>query len=58
MAPRWFSLSEIPYDHMWPDDIHWLPQMLAGKKLQAVFRYTGDTLDSFNVQEVTGFHES
>jgi ADP-ribose pyrophosphatase YjhB (NUDIX family) len=33
MMPKWFSFNEIPYENMWPDDIHWLPQILKGKKL-------------------------
>ena len=28
MAPRWFALNEIPFDEMWADDRHWLPQLL------------------------------
>lgn len=32
MAPKWFSFNEIPYKSMWPDDIHWLPHVLMGKK--------------------------
>lgn len=39
MAPRWFKLSDIPYDDMWQDDIVWLPQILNGKKLQATFTF-------------------
>ncbi|KAF8271888.1 hypothetical protein EI94DRAFT_1678835 [Lactarius quietus] len=44
MRPEWFSatsketettltsdetLSSIPYDFMWPDDVHWMPLLLA-----------------------------
>ncbi|KAH7101022.1 NUDIX hydrolase domain-like protein [Auriculariales sp. MPI-PUGE-AT-0066] len=25
MRPEWFSIDEIPYDKMWPDDPFWLP---------------------------------
>jgi mutator protein MutT len=39
MKPQWFAISDIPYDTMWPDDIHWLPQVLAGKKIRAEFHY-------------------
>jgi 8-oxo-dGTP diphosphatase len=42
MAPQWFSLKEIPYDQMWQDDIVWLPQVLAGKKLQCQFTFDHD----------------
>jgi 8-oxo-dGTP pyrophosphatase MutT (NUDIX family) len=39
MMPKWFSFSEIPYEKMWPDDIHWMPHILAGKKLEADFLF-------------------
>jgi 8-oxo-dGTP diphosphatase len=55
MAPQWFVRSSLPYDRMWPDDIHWLPQVLAGKHLKTVFRYDGDELRSFEVDEVAPY---
>lgn len=39
MAPRWFKIDEIPYDEMWEDDRHWLPHILAGRKLKARFSF-------------------
>jgi len=42
MAPRWFGISDIPYDNMWQDDIVWLPQVLAGKKLRCTFEFKKD----------------
>jgi len=39
MAPRWFPLDAIPLAEMWPDDVHWLPLILAGKRLHAHFLY-------------------
>ncbi|MFA5004082.1 MAG: 8-oxo-dGTP diphosphatase [Candidatus Saccharimonadales bacterium] len=44
MAPQWFKLSDIPYDDMWQDDPHWLPQVLAGQKLHT--RFTFDDQDN------------
>lgn len=32
MKPQWFTHAEVPFDQMWPDDRHWLPQFLQGKK--------------------------
>jgi 8-oxo-dGTP diphosphatase/2-hydroxy-dATP diphosphatase len=32
MKPQWFSVDEIPYDTMWPDDKYWLPMFLEDKK--------------------------
>lgn len=37
MAPQWFEQDEIPYDLMWPDDIHWLPYVLDGKFMTGEF---------------------
>ena len=42
MAPRWFRLSEIPYDDMWQDDILWLPAALLGKKLKGIMTFDQD----------------
>lgn len=39
---RWFGLKELPYDKMWPDDIHWLPLLLEGKKFDAEFHFDED----------------
>lgn len=30
MAPKWFNITEIPFEEMWPDDQHWLPKVLQG----------------------------
>ncbi|MDP2837864.1 MAG: 8-oxo-dGTP diphosphatase [Candidatus Moranbacteria bacterium] len=37
MRPQWFTTDAIPYDEMWPDDIHWIPVFLAGKKFRTKF---------------------
>lgn len=37
MNPKWFKVEEIPYQSMWPDDIHWLPLVLDGKNVRAQF---------------------
>lgn len=42
MAPRWFKLSEIPYDDMWQDDRYWLSLALAGKKLETQFTFDSE----------------
>lgn len=34
MKPQWFHTDEIPFEHMWPDDKHWIPLFLAGKKFR------------------------
>ncbi len=42
MAPKWFRLSEIPYDEMWQDDKLWLPLVLDGKLLETTFTFDKD----------------
>lgn len=37
MNPKWFSINEIPYESMWPDDIYWLPKVLAGTTVLGKF---------------------
>ena len=39
MKPRWFHIDEIPFDTMWPDDIHWLPFFLQGKRFKGRFLF-------------------
>lgn len=53
MAPQWFDASAIPYDEMWADDPHWLPQVLADKKLVCEFELDeNDQIVSKVVKEV------
>ena len=42
MAPAWFSVSSIPYDKMWEDDVLWLPKVLQGEKVVASFTFGKD----------------
>jgi 8-oxo-dGTP diphosphatase/2-hydroxy-dATP diphosphatase len=45
MKPQWFHVNDIPYNTMWPDDIHWIPLFLAGKKFKGKFLFgEGDTI--------------
>lgn len=39
MLPQWFSEMEVPLDKMWPDDKHWFPLFLAGKKFTGYFLF-------------------
>ncbi len=53
MRPQWFDFDAIPYDQMWADDIHWLPLVLAGKKLKTYFLFgEGDVVSSHTMTEV------
>lgn len=54
MRPQWFAFDRIPYNQMWVDDKHWLPNVLAGKKIEAefYFRTGAETLEKFDVREL------
>lgn len=40
MAPKWFTLKDIPYHLMWQDDIYWLPKFLEGNHLVGSFHFS------------------
>lgn len=42
MSPKWFSFEDVPYNDMWVDDPHWLPELLSGKNIHGEFRFTAD----------------
>ncbi len=52
MAPRWFSVRDIPFDRMWQDDVLWLPMVLAGWRVRGYFTFAEDneTLVSWRVE--------
>ena len=59
MRPQWFTVDAVPYDEMWPDDIHWIPVFLAGKKFRTQFLFgEGDTVLENHVEEVATLDES
>ncbi len=39
MKPQWFDINKIPFAQMWPDDAHWFPLFLAGKKFKGEFNF-------------------
>lgn len=48
--PRWTKLVDIPFDLMWEDDRHWLPQMLEGQKFNGRFLFEGEKIVWQDVQ--------
>lgn len=54
MRPQWYPKSALPFDDMWIDDSHWLPMVLAGKKIKGRFLFEdrGDSMLNFAVSEV------
>lgn len=39
IKPEWVKISEMPYQRMWGDNEHWLPEVLRGNKVEAWFYY-------------------
>ena len=39
MNPKWFLKDELPFQDMWPDDIFWLPEVVKGNLLKAMFKF-------------------
>jgi 8-oxo-dGTP diphosphatase/2-hydroxy-dATP diphosphatase len=59
MRPQWFTIDALPYDEMWPDDIHWMPVFLVGKKFRTKFLFGGgDVILENEVLEVENLDES
>lgn len=42
--PMWCKISEIPYDLMWEDDRHWLPQILEGELFDGRFLFSKEKI--------------
>ena len=53
MIPKWFSLDNLPYNEMFPDDKYWLPYILEGKKINAFFDFDEEwNLLSYHIKEI------
>jgi 8-oxo-dGTP pyrophosphatase MutT (NUDIX family) len=54
MRPQWYSMNKLPFDSMWVDDPHWVPLVLAGKKIKGKFLFddSGREILNFAVSEV------
>lgn len=53
MKPQWFHVDEIPFAGMWPDDKHWLPMLLEGKKFCGRFLFgEGDAILEMDLSEM------
>lgn len=54
MKPAWYDHAEMPFGEMWIDDSHWLPLVLAGKKIEGkfIFDKTGSVLVDFSVRVI------
>jgi 8-oxo-dGTP diphosphatase len=51
MRPEWFAINQIPLEQMWDDSRFWLPHILAGERISAVFTLNQDneTVKDYNI---------
>ncbi len=54
VRPAWYDVRRLPFETMWPDDRHWLPLVLAGKRIKGEFWFDedGEELLNFGVSEI------
>ncbi|MSU60307.1 MAG: 8-oxo-dGTP diphosphatase [Candidatus Staskawiczbacteria bacterium] len=53
MKPQWFSIKDIPFEKMWPDDKYWVPLFLEGKKFEGKFLYDNENnVVEYDLKEV------
>lgn len=48
-VPLWTPIEKIPYERMWEDDRHWLPDMIAGRSFLGKFRFIGEQIHWMDV---------
>ncbi len=51
MKPTWFAPDQLPFEQMWQDAPHWLPAVLARKRIQRQFTFEADNETVQAVQE-------
>ena len=42
MMPVWFAVDDVPFDHMWQGDVHWIPRVLSGERIQGCVTFAAD----------------
>jgi 8-oxo-dGTP pyrophosphatase MutT (NUDIX family) len=40
--PAWFDMGRMPWQNMWADNVHWLPKVLSGQRVDAIFLFDAD----------------
>jgi 8-oxo-dGTP diphosphatase len=54
-TPVWTDVNEIPYERMWEDDRHWLPNLLRGERFIGRFVFEGDRMLWHDVRPAVEF---
>jgi len=54
IRPQWYRVGTLPFESMWVDDPHWVPLVLAGKKIKGRFLFddNGGEILNFAVSEI------
>ena len=53
LVPNWYDINSLPYNKMWGDDEHWMPEVFRGKVVDAYFDYNeNDTFTDYRVDIV------
>lgn len=39
IKPEWYPIDQLPVEFMWPDNLLWVPQVLAGQNVNGTFVY-------------------
>lgn len=62
MKPKLFQFDQIPFDTMWPDDVHWFPYLLENKKFKGEFHFDQpasntavSTILTYQINEIKNF---
>lgn len=50
MRPQWFSVKDIPYKNMWPDQELWLPYVLNGELFEGTATVTTTEVTEHHIQ--------
>jgi 8-oxo-dGTP pyrophosphatase MutT (NUDIX family) len=56
MRPVWFRVNDIPFEQMWQGDVHWIPRILAGERIQGcvTFGKDNETVAAWKVEAWDG----
>ncbi|MBR5669564.1 NUDIX domain-containing protein [Candidatus Saccharibacteria bacterium] len=53
LTPGWYDINSLPYNKMWGDDEHWMPEVFRGKVVDAYFNFNEhDVFTDFHIDIV------
>ncbi len=52
--PLWISIDDIPFEEMWEDDRYWLPQALAGVRIESEMLFHDDKMIEWDIRLSNG----